>query len=46
MIDKNGDGTICIDELGKAMRLAGQNPSDAEVEEIMVSEDKDGSIKT
>ncbi|KAL4237938.1 hypothetical protein ACF0H5_002648 [Mactra antiquata] len=43
MIDKNGDGTICIDELGKAMRLTGQNPSDTEVRNIMKEEDLDGN---
>ncbi|XP_033736505.1 calmodulin-like [Pecten maximus] len=43
MFDKDGDGTVTTDELATVMRSMGQNPSDAEVEQMINDVDKDGS---
>ncbi|KAK3590289.1 hypothetical protein CHS0354_000006, partial [Potamilus streckersoni] len=39
MFDKNGDKTLSVDELGKAMRSLGFNMTQAEVRQAMVKID-------
>ncbi|CAH1228139.1 calmodulin-like [Branchiostoma lanceolatum] len=41
-IDQDGDGVIRSKELGKLMRAMGENPTEQEVEEIVVQLDLDG----
>ncbi|XP_040579646.1 neo-calmodulin [Lepeophtheirus salmonis] len=43
MFDKNQDGTISTKELHAAMRRAGQNPTEAEVQDMINEVDVDGS---
>lgn len=43
LFDKNGDGSISKDELKEALRLFGQKPTDAQVQEMINNADKDGS---
>jgi len=43
MFDKNADGTISTKELHAAMRRAGQNPTEAEVQDMINEVDVDGS---
>ncbi|XP_032956592.1 calmodulin-like [Rhinolophus ferrumequinum] len=40
--DKDGDGTINVQELGDVMRTLGQNPSEAELKDIIARVDTDG----
>lgn len=42
MFDANSDGVISYEEIGTAMRALGQNPTEAEVAELMDKVDKDG----
>ena len=35
LFDRDGNGTISADELGTLLRTLGQEPSEAEVEEIL-----------
>ncbi|KAF8859290.1 BC4, calmodulin [Acephala macrosclerotiorum] len=41
LFDKNGDGNITSSELGAVMRSLGQNPSDAELQDIVNEGDTD-----
>ena len=41
--DKDGDGTIDVEELGTALRSLGQNPTKEEVKKLIDETDKDGS---
>merc|ERR1719510_2369085 len=41
--DKNNDGTITTKELSTVMRSLGQNPTDAEVQDLINEVDVDGS---
>eukprot|EP01091_Cochliopodium_minus_P010477 TRINITY_DN277_c0_g2_i1.p1 TRINITY_DN277_c0_g2~~TRINITY_DN277_c0_g2_i1.p1 ORF type:complete len:147 (-),score=52.94 TRINITY_DN277_c0_g2_i1:50-490(-) len=41
LFDKNGDGNITSQELGTVMRSLGQNPTEAELSEIIKSLDSD-----
>lgn len=41
--DKNGDGTISTKELGMVMRTLGQNPSEAELADLIAEIDQDGN---
>lgn len=43
LFDKNGDGEIDVKELTQLMRAIGQNPSSAEVEEMIHEVDNDGT---
>lgn len=44
MFDKDGDGRITSEELGKVMRQLGQNPTEAEVQDMINEMDIDGEI--
>lgn len=39
----NGDGTVCCAELGTVMRSLGQNPTDAELQDMINEVDADGN---
>uniref|UniRef100_A0A8C5QDG5 EF-hand domain-containing protein n=1 Tax=Leptobrachium leishanense TaxID=445787 RepID=A0A8C5QDG5_9ANUR len=41
--DKDSDGAFTIDELGTVMRSLGQNPTEAELQDMMKETDLDGS---
>lgn len=45
MFDKNRDGTISVEELGSILRALGQNPTKAQVDDIMKKADKNGKSR-
>ena len=44
LFDKNGDGTVSTKELGTIMRSLGQNPTEAELKDIIANVDKNGKF--
>ena len=41
--DKDGDGTITTEELGTVMRSLGQNPTEAELQDMVNELDTNGN---
>uniref|UniRef100_A0A8C5XQH6 EF-hand domain-containing protein n=1 Tax=Microcebus murinus TaxID=30608 RepID=A0A8C5XQH6_MICMU len=43
LLDKDGDGTITTKELGTVMRSLGQNPTEAQLQDLINEVDADGT---
>ncbi|KAH3752904.1 hypothetical protein DPMN_187530 [Dreissena polymorpha] len=46
MFDKDGDGSIDVNEFVSALRSLGQNPNQLEIEEMVKSIDRNGNVHT
>jgi calmodulin len=44
LFDKDGDGIVTIQELGTVMRSLGQNPTEAELQDIIIQVDGTGTL--
>ena len=45
LFDKNGDGTISVNELREAMNMAGHNATEEFVKNLLDVHDKDGTLR-
>lgn len=43
LFDKDGDGSITVDELGVVMRSLGQSPTESSLKQMIMEVDADGS---
>ena len=44
LFDKNGDGQISVEELGEAMKQAGQEMTEEELKDMIKAVDRNGGV--